>query len=207
MDRLWWVLAIAFLAAPAAAAPAPVATWFDAATARELMDARREFDAAELEAIAAFEQAVGGEPRRAWRFPSSSTLDQAASPALRQIRWSENQRRRSGAAMPVRLAAVDAAEHGLQRRTLAALQRFFVQERAAGRITPAAYERVAGGELRANYFPSIRRRKWAGPAVTGFRQEIRTAAYRQVLAEVRKLWSAQAAGGEVVPASKSHPAW
>ena len=31
-------------------------TWFDAATARELMDARREFDAAELEAIAAFEQ-------------------------------------------------------------------------------------------------------------------------------------------------------
>ena len=144
MDRLWWVLAIAFLAAPAAAAPAPVATWFDAATARELMDARREFDA---------------------------------------------------------------AEQRLQRRTLAALQRFFVRERAAGRITPAAYERVAGGELRANYFPSIRRRKWAGPAVTGFRQEIRTPEYRQVLAEVRKLWAAQAAGGEVVPAPGSYPPW
>jgi hypothetical protein len=63
MDRLWWVLAIAFFAAPAAAAPAPVATWFDAATARELMDARREFDAAELRAIDAFERAIGAPHR------------------------------------------------------------------------------------------------------------------------------------------------
>jgi len=44
-------------------------------------------------------------------------------------------------------------------------------------------------------------------AVTGFRQEIRTAEYRQVLAEVRKLWAAQATGTTVVPAPGSAPAW
>ena len=115
--------------------------------------------------------------------------------------------RAAAAATPARVAAVDAAEQRLQQRTLAALKRFFTQERAAGRITPAAYDRVAGGELGADYFPSIRRRKWAGPAVTGFRQEIRTAEYRQVLAEVRKLWAADAAGGEVVAAPGSRPAW
>ena len=193
-------------AAGAAANPAPAMTWFDAATARELIDARREFDAAELRAIAAFDRAIGGEPRRV-AVPVQQYRDQVASPALREIQWSEEQRRRSGAATPARVAAVDAAEQRLQQRTLAALKRFFAQERAAGRITPAAYERVAGGELRDNYFPSIRRRKWAGPAVTGFRQEIRTVEYRQVLAEVRKLWAADAAGWEVVAAPGSHPAW
>jgi hypothetical protein len=201
-----FALVLLLTAATAAARPATVSTWFDAATARELMDARREFDETELKAIAAFEQAVGGESRRV-AIPVQQYRDQAASPALREIRWSEEQRRRSGAATPVRLAAVDAAERQLQRRTLAGLKRFFARERAAGRISPAAYERVAGGELRANYFPSIRRRKWAGPPVTGFRQEIRTAEYRQILAEVRKLWAAQAAGGEVVAAPGSHPAW
>lgn len=193
-------------AATAAANPVPITTWFDVATARELIDARREFDAAELKAIAAFERAVGGEPRRV-ALPVQQYRDQVASPALREIPWSEEQRRRSGAATPARVAAVDAAEERLQQRTLAALKRFFALERAAGRITPAAYERVAGGELRANYFPSIRRRKWAGPAVNGFRQEIKTAEYRRVLAEVRKLWAADATGREVVAAAGSNPAW
>jgi hypothetical protein len=205
--RSWpFALVLLLTAATAAASPAPVTTWFDAATARELIEARREFDTAELRAIEVFDRDFGAEPRRV-AVPVQQYRDQVASPALRQVQWSEEQRRRSGAAMPARLAAVDAAERQLQRRALAALQRFFAQERAAGRITLSAYERVAGGELRANYFPSIRRRKWAGPAVTAFRQEIKTAEYRQVLAEVRKLWAADASGGEVVAVSGSRPAW
>ena len=115
-----FALVLLLPAATAAARPAPVTIWFDAATATELMDARREFDQAELKAIAAFEQAVGGEPRRV-AIPVQQYRDQAASPALREIRWSEDQGRRSGAATPVRLTAVDAAERRLQRRTLAAL--------------------------------------------------------------------------------------
>jgi hypothetical protein len=192
--------------AAAAASPAPVTTWFDAATALELMDARRQFDMAELKAIAAFDRVIGGELRPV-TMPVQQYRDQVASPALREIRWSQEQQKRSAAAMPARQAAVDAAERRLQMRTLGALKRFFAQERAAGRMTPAAYERVAGGELRDNYFPSIRRRKWTGPAVTGFRQEIKTAEYRRVLAEVRKLWAADAAGGGVVSAPGSQPAW
>ena len=75
-------------AAGAAANPAPAMTWFDAATARELIDARREFDAAELRAIAAFDRAIGGEPRRV-AVPVQQYRDQVASPALREIQWSE----------------------------------------------------------------------------------------------------------------------
>jgi hypothetical protein len=137
--RSWpFALVLLLSAATGAASPAPVTTWFDAATARELIEARREFDTAELRVIESFDRDLGAEP---------------------------------------------------------------------GRITLSAYQRVAGDELRASYFPSIRRRKWAGPAVTGFRQEVKTAEYRQVLAEVRKLWAADAAGEEVVAASGSRPAW
>ena len=99
---------LVFLLTAAAASPAPVTTWFDAATARELMDARREFDLAELKAIAAFDRAIGGETRPV-AMPVQQYRDQVASPALREIRWSQEQQRRSAAATPARQAAVDAA--------------------------------------------------------------------------------------------------
>lgn len=206
MGRRWFALVLvlasaAVPAAGAAAAPAPVTTWFDSVAAMELLDARREFDAAELKAIADFDRAIG-ETRRIG-LPVQQYRDQVASPELREVRWSDQQRRRSELATPARLAAVDAAERRLEQRSVAALKQFFARERAAGRISPAAYRRVAGGELGSNYFPSIRRRKWAGPAVTGFRQEVRTAEYRRVLAEVRKLWAAQAAGASVVSAGSA----
>jgi hypothetical protein len=76
----------------------------------------------------------------------------------------------------------------------------------AGRLSRDVYARVIRGELAGDYFPSIRRRKWAGPAVTGFRQAVSSPAYRQVLGEVRKLWAAQAAGRPVAFAG-TLPAW
>jgi len=199
-------IALLLVTALAAADPRAVTTWFDPAATRELMDARQEFDAAELQAIAAFERVIGAESERV-AIPVQQYRNQVADPSLRDIRWTDEQRRRAAAATPVRLAAVDAAERRLQQRTVAALQRFFARERSAGRMSRGDYERVAGGELGTNYFPSIRRRKWAGPAVTGFRQEIRTAEYRKVLGEVRKLWAAQAAGASVVWDPASRPAW
>jgi hypothetical protein len=206
MRLIWPALAFLLLTAPAAAAPGTVATWFDPRTAREVMDARQEFDAAELRAIAAFERVIGAERERI-AIPVQQYRNQVADPSLRDIRWTDEQRRRSAAATPARLAAVDAAERRLQQRTVAALQRFFARERSAGRMSRGDYERVGGGELGTNYFPSIRRRKWAGPAVTGFRQEIRTAEYRKILGEVRKLWAAQAAGASVIWEPALRPAW
>jgi hypothetical protein len=181
------------------------AVWFDAATARELMDARREFDTAELKAIADFDKAVATQ-RAPIAIPATQYRDQVASPALRAISWTAAEQRRSEAATPIRLAAVDEAERRLQRRTLTVLKTFLARERDAGRLSRDAYARVTKGQLADTYVPSIRRRKWAGPAVNGFRQEVRSPAYRQLLGEVRKLWSAQAAGTPVVSAG-TLPAW
>jgi hypothetical protein len=205
MRRTWCVAAFLLAAGLAGAAPAAVSTWFDAATARELSEARQEFDDAELKAIAEFDEAVG--TRRApIAMTAAEYRDQVASPALRAIPWTLAEQRRSEAATPIRLAAVDEAERRLQRRTLTALKTFFARERDSGRLSREAYARVSAGELAGGYFPSIRRRKWTGPAVTGFRQEVRSPAYRQVLGEVRKLWAAQAAGTPVVFAGRL-PAW
>jgi hypothetical protein len=61
MRLTWAALAFLLVTVPAAADPGAVTTWFDPATTRELMDARQEFDAAELQAIAAFEKPIGAE--------------------------------------------------------------------------------------------------------------------------------------------------
>jgi hypothetical protein len=205
MRPAWCVAALLLAVAPSGAAPPTVTTWFDAATARELMDARQEFDTAELKAIAAFDRAVG--TRRVWvAMAAAQYRDQVASPALRATSWTEAEQRRSEAATPARVTAVDEAERLLQRRTVAALKAFFARERDAGRLSRDTYARVTAGELAGGYFPSIRRRKWAGPAVNAFRQEVRSPEYRHVLGEVRKLWAAQAAGTPVVSAG-ALPAW
>jgi hypothetical protein len=178
-------------------APYAVETWFDAATARELMDARSAFDAAELNAIAEFDKSMGAH-RAVVAMPPDQYRDQVSSPALRERTWTDEQRRRSAVASEPRNAAVDAAEEQLRRRTLAALKRFFARERSQGRISASDYARLVAGELGADYFPSIRCRKWAGPAVIGFRSPIRTPEYRAVLAEVRRLWAAHVRGAPVM---------
>jgi hypothetical protein len=181
---------------PAVAEPRAVQTWFTPGIARELIAARIEFDHAELRAIAEFDQRMGQYSARV-SMPLAQYRDQVSGPALRQREWSAEQRRRSALASGPRDAAVDEAEAMLQRRCVTALTQFFAQELRDRRITPADYDRLTRGELGTNYFPSIRRRKWTGPAVIAFRAPIRTPEYRQVLQEVRRLWAAAARGASI----------
>lgn len=184
----------------------PICTWFDPNTARDLMTWRREFDAAEAQAVADFDEAMG-QYRNVVAMPIEAYRDQAYRDQVagrevaraRSAAWLTEQQKRAAAAWLVRNKRVDAAEAELRRKTVATLKAFFNRELKERRISKADHERFAGGDLEKNEFLSIRRRKWAGPAVYAFNgTRALTPEYLVVLREVRKLWHAQAISVPVV---------
>jgi hypothetical protein len=172
-----------------------ITTWFDSSTARDLMASRAEFDAAEVNAVAEFDRALG-EYHEVVMLPAKDYENQVVGREVQitqNSEWRDEQHKRAGPAWIVRNRRIDSAEATLKRKTLASLKAFFGSELRAARISATDYRRFAGVDLEANAFPSIRRRKWSGPAVYAFNPSQRfTPEYVIVLQEVRKLWQAQA---------------
>ena len=142
---------------------------FDDASAAELMQLRRQFDAAELAAIREFDAAMGTAAARV-AMPVDHYRDQRAGPELGAVTWTPEQKRRAARAWPLRLKKIDEAEARLIDRTLVVLHRFGYKSRD---------------------LPPIRRRKWDGPAVIAFNGPggDRTPESRALLREVIRLWN------------------
>jgi hypothetical protein len=156
------------LAMAASSQPAVLSAVFDDATARQLMQLRHEFDEAELAAIREFDAAVGL-VHKTLSIPVESYRTQRAPAGLKEDDWSEEQKRRAATAWPRRQRRVDDAEASLSTRTAAVLKRFGYTE---------------------DRLPSIRRRKWDGPAVYAFNFNFTVSAESRVLLqELRRLWT------------------
>ena len=145
---------------------------FDEVGARELMQLRRQFDAAELAAIREFDTAMGTAAVKL-AMPVENYREQRAGRELSAIHWTPEQKRRAARAWPTRLKKIDDAEAVLIDRTLVVLNR-------------VGYN---GHDL-----PRIRRRKWDGPAVIAFNGPGggRTPESRALLREVIRLWNLSA---------------
>jgi hypothetical protein len=145
---------------------------FDDATARELMRLRRQFDEAELAAIREFDAAMGDQKANI-AVPIDRYRNQAAPTSVTNHRWTEEQKHRSAKAWPVRERKVNDAEASLSNGTTALLRPFGYKE--------------AG-------LPSIRRRKWVGPAAYAFNSSV-TPESRALMQELRRLWVVSGRGG------------
>ncbi len=139
---------------------------FDDASARELMSLRRQFDDAELAAIREFDAAVGSDriaiPIEAYRLQTA--------PRGTFDHLTIEQRHRAADAWPLRSKKIAEAEAQLRTRTVAVLKRF---------------------GYRDDHLPSVRRRKWVGPAVYGFHSvpiSVGAEAW-PMLQELRRLWT------------------
>jgi hypothetical protein len=178
-----------------------IETWLNLATAQQLIEYRKKFDAAELAAITEFDAALG--PYRDVAAMSAQDYrNQRAGHEVRPLRdahWISEQQRRAAPAWVVRNRKVDAAAAELGEQTFAAVRAFFDKQLEAGRIPRADYLRFTR-EIRTETFPPIRRRKWAGPAVYAFNGPMQgsTREYLLVLQQIRKLWQGQGSGARVV---------
>jgi len=186
-------------APPTSGPPAPVHTCFDPEASRRIMEARAEFDAAELAAFDELDRIMGG-----YRHQMQISREQyvrhlagEAVPATRSAAWTQEHENRAAYARSVVDPQIRAARARLERETLLAMQEFFARELQARRMARVDYLRYTR-EIRKGEFAEFRGRKWTGPAVYEFRGTHLSPEYRKVLQEVRLLWQAQGRRASVI---------
>jgi hypothetical protein len=142
---------------------------FDDSTAVELMQLRRQFDEAELAAIREFDAAVDFEGINV-AIPSVNFRRQQATADFVESTWTPEEKERAAKSWPIRQQKIDEAEAMLGARTVAVLERF---------------------GYAADHLPTVRRRKWVGPAVYGYTGVLPTES-RPLLRELRRIWALSA---------------